>query len=75
MQGWIDMNLQGEALFEAFLEDMHPTVLYTKAFILSPVIHLKLRDLLLNRGIAVCKARRLSMQNAFMELYPEDQDR
>lgn len=48
MQGWIDTNFQGEALFDAFLEDMHASVLYTKAFISSPVIHRKLRDLLFN---------------------------
>ena len=73
--GWLDMNLQGEALFEAFLEDMHPSVLYTKAFISSLMIHGKLRDLLLNRGVAVRKARGFSMLNALIELYSEDQDR
>eukprot|EP00171_Calliarthron_tuberculosum_P012081 IDg12081t1 len=55
MQDWIAEDLRGEELFEAFLESMHPSILFKDKCLASLILHRNLRVLLLNRAADVRK--------------------
>eukprot|EP00171_Calliarthron_tuberculosum_P003207 IDg3207t1 len=75
MTSWIDDSLEGEALYDAFLESMPPAVLFHEDCLRSPILYQKLRDLLLRRGVEVRRQRGLYIVIALAELYPSDVDK
>lgn len=55
MASWVDQILRGEPLYLSLLELLHSTLLFDDTCKEEPALSLALRNLLLNRGVAVRK--------------------